>query len=198
MLICETIQRPQYDLLTFALPSHKRSKGKYMYTLRILYTIQSRPQTLNAREERGRVWNITPGGSVPKAEIPRQVLIGHNTGCEAAILRKCNVVDPPVREMAKYSREQIDAAIDAAMQVFCLKSLKYQQREAIREFVSGRDVFVSLPTGFGKSYCYALLPTVFDNLRPHEEPSIMLCVSPLTALMMEQRDKLCTRGQKVI
>ena len=96
--------------------------------------------------------------------------------------------------MAKYSREQIDAAIDAAMQVFCLKSLKYQQREAIREFVSGRDVFVSLPTGFGKSYCYALLPTVFDNLRSHEEPSIMLCVSPLTAVMMEQRDKLCTRG----
>ena len=95
--------------------------------------------------------------------------------------------------MAKYSREQIDAAIDAAMQVFGLKSLKYQQREAIREFVSGRDVFVSLPTGFGKSYCYALLPTVFDSLRPHEEPSIVLCVSPLTALMMEQRDKLCTR-----
>ena len=30
------------------------------------------------REKRGRVWNITLGGSVPKAEIPRQVLIGHN------------------------------------------------------------------------------------------------------------------------
>ena len=96
--------------------------------------------------------------------------------------------------MAKYSREQIDAAIVSAMQVFGLESLKHQQREAIREFVSGRDVFVSLPTGFGKSYCYALLPTVFDNLRTDKELSIMLCVSPLTALMMEQRDKLCTQG----
>ena len=33
--------------------------------------------------------------------------------------------------MAKYSREQINAAIDAAMQVFGLKSLEYQQWEAI-------------------------------------------------------------------
>ena len=66
--------------------------------------------------------------------------------------------------MAKYSREQINAAIDAAMQVFGLKSLKYQQWEAIRRFVSGQDVFVSLPTGFGKSYCsifYLLCLTVY-------------------------------------
>ena len=39
------------------------------------------PRPSSAREERGRVWNITLGGSVPKVEIPRQVLIGHNTGC---------------------------------------------------------------------------------------------------------------------
>ena len=60
--------------------------------------------------------------------------------------------------MAKYSREQIDAAIDTAMQVFGLKILKYQQLKAVWEFVNGQDVFVSLPTGFGKSYCYALPP----------------------------------------
>ena len=38
------------------------------------------PRPSSVREERGRVWNIIPRGSVPKAEIPRQVLIGHNTG----------------------------------------------------------------------------------------------------------------------
>ena len=95
---------------------------------------------------------------------------------------------------SRCSREKIDAAIDSAVHVFGLESLKPQQREAIREFVRGRDVFVALPTGFGKSYCFALLPTVFDHLRAGKRPSIMVCVSPLTALMMEQRDKLCTRG----
>ena len=84
--------------------------------------------------------------------------------------------------LAKYSKEQIYAAIDAA---FGLESLKHQQREPTREFVSGRDVFVALPTGFGKSYCFALLPTVFDHLRAGKNPSIMVCVSQLTALMME-------------
>ena len=46
------------------------------------------PRPSSAREERGRVWNITLGGSVPKAEIPRQVLIGHNTGCSTTILER--------------------------------------------------------------------------------------------------------------
>ena len=36
--------------------------------------------------------------------------------------------------------------------------------EAIRAFVSGNYVFVSLPTGYGKSLCYVLLPLVFDAL----------------------------------
>ena len=44
---------------------------------------------------------------------------------------------------------------------------------------------MALPASFGKSYCFALLPTVFDHLRAGKEPSIMVCVSPLTVLMME-------------
>ena len=100
--------------------------------------------------------------------------------CETAHL------EASLKDMAKYSKEQIDAAVET----FGLESLEHQQREAIREFVSGRDVFVALPTGFGKSYCFALLPTVFDHLRAGKRPSIMVCVSPLTALMMEQRDKI--------
>ena len=59
------------------------------------------------------------------------------------------------------------------MQAFGLESLKHQQQKAIEEFVSGRDVFVALPA----VYCFALLPTVFDNLRAGKEPSIMVCVS---------------------
>jgi len=32
-------------------------------------------------------------------------------------------------------------------------------------FVQGHDTFVSLPTGYGKSTIYAILPYVFDKLK---------------------------------
>ena len=93
-----------------------------------------------------------------------------------------------------YSKEKINAAIDHAMKTVDLESLKREQREAIREFLSGKDVFVSLPTGYGKTICYSLLPLAFDYLRESQHPSIAICVSPLTALMMEQRAKMSTKG----
>ena len=40
------------------------------------------------------------------------------------------------------------------------KQLKHKQNKAAKEFVSGRDVFVSLPMGSGKSLCYAVLLAV--------------------------------------
>ena len=51
------------------------------------------------------------------------------------------------------------------MKMAGLKKVKKEQRRVIHDFVSARDVFVSLPTGYGKSFCYALLPAVFDHLR---------------------------------
>ena len=43
--------------------------------------------------------------------------------------------------------------------------LKPEQRTSIFQFASESDVFVSLPTGYGKSPCYTLVPPVFDLLR---------------------------------
>ena len=46
----------------------------------------------------------------------------------------------------------------------------------------GRDVFVCLPTGFGKSVCYMVLPLLFDIIRNAVSgESIVLDVSPLKA-----------------
>ena len=91
----------------------------------------------------------------------------------------------------------IDSAIDRAVDFLGLEvTLKEQQREALRVFLSGKDVFIALPTGFGKSLCFALIPVVFDVLRGSEDDrrSIALVVSPLTSLMMEQREKFKTCG----
>ena len=43
--------------------------------------------------------------------------------------------------------------------------LKEKQLEAVLAFMSGKDVFVSLPTGYGKSLIYAILPLAFDAFR---------------------------------
>ena len=75
-----------------------------------------------------------------------------------------------------------------------ITTLKTEQQEAIRQFVLGRDVFVSLPTGYGKSACYFSLPFVFDRLRRVEKKSIVVVVSPLVALMKDQVAQCSSRG----
>ena len=45
-----------------------------------------------------------------------------------------------------------------------IQGLKPKQLEAVESFVSGKDTFVALPTGYGKSIIFAMLPLLFDFL----------------------------------
>ena len=96
---------------------------------------------------------------------------------------------------AKWTREEIvDAMNDAASRLGYSK-LKPLQEEVIIQYVSGKDVFVSLPTGFGKSICYGSLPFVYDKLRGvGQERSIAIVVSPLISLMTDQVLKFNSMG----
>ena len=73
-------------------------------------------------------------------------------------------------------------------------TLKEKQKEVISAFISGNDVFCCLPTGYGKSLCYSILPKVYDRIRNVKGLSIVLCVSPLVALMMDQKKKCIEIG----
>lgn len=66
-----------------------------------------------------------------------------------------------------------------------LTSLKEEQRFCIKGFLKGNDVFVMLPTGFSKTACFTY---AFDLLkkRTSEEKSIIILISPLTALICDQ------------
>ena len=61
--------------------------------------------------------------------------------------------------------------------------------------MEGKDVFVALPTGFGKSFIFCLLPALFDVVRSNSVPtSIAIVVSPLVALMKEMKSRFLPRG----
>ena len=56
------------------------------------------------------------------------------------------------------------AAIEEVTRLMGFNSLKPKQTESLRTFVSGKDTFVTLPTGYGKSVIFAVLPLLFDKL----------------------------------
>ena len=55
-------------------------------------------------------------------------------------------------------------AIEEVISLMDLNPLKPKQIESLRIFVSGKDTFVTLPTGYGKSVIFAVLPLLFDKL----------------------------------
>ena len=90
----------------------------------------------------------------------------------------------------------VEHAVEKAVMETGYNALHDKQREAILGFIQGRDVFVSLPTGSGKSLCYSVLPKVFDTLRKKRSKSIVIVISPLISLMKDQIHSLQTKGIK--
>ena len=80
--------------------------------------------------------------------------------------------------------------------------LKPKQQQAISAVVEGNDVFVCLPTGFGKSICYQSLPFIFDHrlgmVAEGRRQSAVLVVSPLIALMVDQVQSLKSKDVQAV
>lgn len=66
-----------------------------------------------------------------------------------------------------------------------IDSLKPEQVTALKTFLLKKDIFATLPIGFGKSLIYQLAPLVAKEMKPNENPVVVL-VSPLLALMEQQ------------
>ena len=63
-------------------------------------------------------------------------------------------------------------------------TLKAEQRSAMEAIYNHQDVFVWLPTGYGRSVCYQVLPFIMDSKHGVVETqrhSLVLVVSLLVA-----------------
>jgi len=107
--------------------------------------------------------------------------------------------------MAMCSEVTIEKAVEQAATELGF-AFKPKQIEAVACFCGGNDVFVLLPTGYGKSIIFGILPRVFDLLRGGnikyeiilyffknacflgKGKSILLCICPSTAIMIEQKE----------
>ena len=91
------------------------------------------------------------------------------------------------------SIQSLEEVVRSAGSTIGISNLTMDQENAICSFVRGKDVFVCLPTGSGKSLCYAILPLVFDTIRGLKG-SLCLVVSPLNALIKDQVATFRSKG----
>ena len=83
------------------------------------------------------------------------------------------------------AEDKVLAAVRLSALALGYSTLKPQQEDVLVHFAEGNDLFAVLPTGFGKSLCYACLPAIFDHLR-QTSGSLAVVVTPLIAIMKDQ------------
>ena len=75
---------------------------------------------------------------------------------------------------------------EALKEFFGFDSFKGMQRDVVQSVLDGKDTFVIMPTGGGKSLCYQLPALIEDGTA--------IVISPLIALMKNQVDSIRSFG----
>ena len=93
---------------------------------------------------------------------------------------------------------QAKGAIKTSVRALGYENVRQDQFDVVLNFLKGNDMFVSLPSGGGKSLCYACLPLVYDRLRKDTSKLMAVVISLLNALMQDQVTSFTKRGMTTV
>jgi len=82
--------------------------------------------------------------------------------------------------MSAITEEDWQKAFKSMREQFEIDNLLPEQENSLRKFLGGQNIFVNLPTGYGKSLIFQCLPIAADAL--FEKPrgsSVLVVISPL-------------------
>ena len=104
-------------------------------------------------------------------------------------------MSPTIGKMAQCSEVDLQEALQESFRSLSTghEQMREKQKEAVLAILGGKDIFICLPTGYGKTIITAVLPRALDSLRTDREPDMhlmVLCICPLISLMMNQRRRL--------
>ncbi len=102
---------------------------------------------------------------------------------EAAVRRA-----PAKKKATKSPTTDISPLTASLQEHFGFEKFKGKQEAIIQSILSGKDTFVIMPTGGGKSLCYQLPAVVSEG--------VAIIVSPLIALMKNQVDLMRSYSSK--
>ena len=74
--------------------------------------------------------------------------------------------------------------------------LKEKQLETLRSLYMKTDCIAVLPTGYGKSLIFHILPWFFQTKMDRDQPMVVIVASPLNSLMQDQIVGLRKNGIK--
>ena len=106
-----------------------------------------------------------------------------------------------VRALQSVESKIIDESLKVSSLSLGHECMKPEQHYAVVELLRGRDTFVSLPTGYGKSLIYQVLPVYateilsrIPRLLRDEFHPLVVVLSPLVSLMQDQAKHLMERN----
>ena len=119
---------------------------------------------LSSHSVKSSVYSLAYERVAHKTCIPTNNQISHQ--------RQYKVFHPPNPQWARFARQlyetkkksnRADGAL-VSMAKLPIKELSPVQERVIHCFLEKHDVFAAMPTGYGKSYCFEMLPHIYEYL----------------------------------